>query len=114
MGKIIAFCGLICNDCPAYIATKENNQAKKEELAKKWSSDNYIVAPDDINCDGCTSSCNNVFKFCQECEIRVCGVERSLKNCAYCGDYPCSKLEKPFEINSQNKVLLDEIKAELK
>jgi hypothetical protein len=113
MDKVIAYCGLICNDCPAYIATKEDNQIKRVELAKKWSSESYTLTPEDISCIGCTSKCGNVFKFCGGCEIRICGLEKEVSNCAYCKDYPCDKLDKPFEINPQNKELLDKIKLSI-
>jgi hypothetical protein len=113
MDKVIAYCGLICNDCPAFIATKEDNQRKRIDLAKKWSSESYTVTPADISCMGCTSNCGSVFKFCGECEIRICGLEKEVLNCAYCNDYPCDKLDKPFEMSPQNKELLDKIKLSI-
>lgn len=113
MERIIAYCGLICNDCPAFIATNENNKQKKIELANQWSSENYTVTPEDINCSGCRAGCNNTFKFCRECEIRLCGVEKEIENCAHCNEYPCNKLEKPFEMTPQNKTLLDEVRSNL-
>ncbi|WP_432664931.1 DUF3795 domain-containing protein [Wukongibacter baidiensis] len=109
MGNI-AYCGLLCNECPAYIATKEEDNAKKEVLAQEWSSDDYILDAKDINCNGCSKdSSGPIFKFCKECEIRRCGIERNIDNCAYCADYPCSKLDKPFEMSPDNKERLDNI-----
>jgi len=29
MEKIVAFCELICTDCKAFVATQENDEAKK-------------------------------------------------------------------------------------
>jgi hypothetical protein len=109
MERIIAYCGLVCNDCPIFIATFENNGQKKIELANQYTSDSYKVTPEDINCTGCTSRGSNVFKFCLECDIRLCGIEKEIPNCAYCGVYPCNKLEKPFENAPENKTRLDEI-----
>lgn len=113
MKRIIAYCGLICNDCPALIATNENDQEKKIELAHQWSNESYKVAPDEINCSGCTTGCNNIFKFCRECDIRLCGVEKEIENCAHCSEYPCNKLDKLFEMSPQNKILLDEVRSNL-
>ena len=110
MERIIAYCGLVCNDCPIFIATLEINQQKKVELANQYTSDTYVVTQEDINCTGCTSKGSNVFKFCLECDIRLCGLDREIQNCAYCSEYPCNKLEKPFENSPQNKILLDEIR----
>lgn len=108
MERIIAYCGLVCNDCPIFIATRENNEQKKIELANQYTSEEYKVTPDDINCTGCTSD-SDIFKFCLECDIRLCGIGREISNCAYCSEYPCHKLEKPFENDPENKILLDEI-----
>lgn len=113
MERIIAYCGLVCNDCPIFIATLENNQQKKVELANEYTSDAYKVAKEDINCSGCASTSSNVFKFCLECDIRLCGFGREIQNCAYCSEYPCNKLDKPFENAPQNKILLDEIRKSI-
>jgi hypothetical protein len=32
---------------------------------------------------------------------------------AHCGEYPCNKLERPFENTPENKILLDEINKNL-
>lgn len=110
MERIIACCGLVCNDCPIFIAAKEDNLQKKVELANQYTSESYSVMSEDISCSGCTAACGNVFKFCLVCEIRLCGIEKQISNCAYCSEYPCNKLEKPFENTPENKILLDEIK----
>ncbi len=34
---MIAYCGLNCSHCDAYIATQENNDSKRENTAQKWS-----------------------------------------------------------------------------
>jgi len=54
---MIAYCGLNCSKCDAYLATIENNDAKKKETAQKWSKMyQFEMSPDQINCDGCKSS----------------------------------------------------------
>ena len=37
MKRIIGFCGLICTDCPAYLATLNNDDGLRKETAVKWS-----------------------------------------------------------------------------
>jgi len=39
MEKMVAFCGLVCTDCKAFIATQENNDAKRREIAEAWSKE---------------------------------------------------------------------------
>ncbi|KUK85723.1 MAG: Uncharacterized protein XE03_1923 [candidate division TA06 bacterium 34_109] len=34
MDKMIAFCGLICTECPAFIATQKNDDIER----KKWQN----------------------------------------------------------------------------
>ncbi len=39
MKKIFAYCGLICSECPVYIATQTGNEELKEQLARDYSTD---------------------------------------------------------------------------
>jgi len=56
MEKIIAFCGIDCAECKAFIATQENSDAKRREVAEEWSKEfGEKINPKDINCDGCLS-----------------------------------------------------------
>jgi len=34
MNKIVAYCGLVCSDCPAYIATQANDRAALERTVQ--------------------------------------------------------------------------------
>ena len=113
MEKVIGMCGLICSDCPAYIATQNDDDEERKKTAQSWTSDEYRLKPGDINCDGCITTGNRIMSFCFECDIRQCGVEREVENCAHCDEYPCGKLEKPFEKNPGMKATLDEIRSNL-
>ena len=54
MEKQIAYCGLICTDCTAYIATQNNDDDMRKATAEKWAVEyNYPFKPEDINCVGC-------------------------------------------------------------
>jgi hypothetical protein len=37
MKEMIAFCGLVCSDCPTYIATQTNDDEKRAKVARQWS-----------------------------------------------------------------------------
>jgi hypothetical protein len=92
--KMIAKCGLTCSECPAYIATQNNDDALRAETAKKWSTMfKADIQPADINCDGCQSESRKLFSYCNTCEIRKCARERKLATCAGCPDYSCEKLD---------------------
>ena len=95
MDRIVAYCGIVCNECPAYIATQADDLAMKEQIAAQWRVE--FNAPDiDVNsvtCDGCITATGRLGGYCSLCEIRACGVAHSVANCAHCSDYGCQKLE---------------------
>ncbi len=93
--KVIAYCGINCGACPAYIATQNNDNALRIKTAKEWS-DRFKreVKPESLNCDGCPSNSTRLVAYCAMCEIRKCAREKKMATCASCPDYPCAKLDK--------------------
>jgi hypothetical protein len=112
MEKIIAYCGICCSECPAYLATQIGSSEEIEKVAKEWSSEAMSFKPEDVICDGCTSD-TRVFSWCNECPIRSCCREKGLENCAYCSDFNCEKLRMTFDKTPSAKVRLEEIKKKL-
>jgi hypothetical protein len=109
--RLIAVCGLICSECGAFIATQNDDDARRKKVAEEWSKGYHAeIKPEAINCDGCTSESERVFNYCHICEIRACGRKRKVKNCAYCEDFPCEKLDKFFEMAPHAKTTLEEIR----
>jgi hypothetical protein len=93
---MIAYCGLVCTDCPAYLATQANDEKKAQETAALWAKEYGIkVAVADVWCDGCTAG-GKKCAHCAECEIRACGIEKGVANCGRCADFSCEKTEKFF------------------
>jgi hypothetical protein len=91
--KMIACCGLTCTDCGAYIAKRTNDDELKQKTAAMWSSPDWKVVPEEINCDGCMSTGGVLFKHCAVCEVRACVFDRGLDNCAHCDEFGCDKIE---------------------
>jgi len=91
---MIACCGLDCSQCGAYLATQENDDAKRAAVAKEWSVRYGLsVKPDQVTCYGCLSD-KQKFYYCADlCEIRRCCVEKGLAHCAICDRYACDTLE---------------------
>ena len=111
MMEIIAFCGLACHKCGAFIATKNDDDEKRKEISQQWSKQfNSDIKPEDINCDGCLSDGGNLFSYCKVCEIRKCAKLKELKNCAPCVEYPCQRLNELFKMVPAAKENLDHIK----
>ncbi|MCG8568580.1 MAG: DUF3795 domain-containing protein [Spirochaetes bacterium] len=93
MESLFAYCGLQCDECPAYQATISEKIEEKEKVAKLWSKEfgvNFTAA--DINCTGCKSK-GVKFSHCGNCEIVKCNKEKELENCGVCDDYPCNKVD---------------------
>jgi hypothetical protein len=115
MDKIIAYCGLVCTDCPAYIATQADDRAALERVAAQWreefSAPNITV--ESVICDGCLTDEGRKCGHCFECEVRACGVEHGVANCAHCDGYVCDKLETFFGFVPDARVTLDGIRAGL-
>lgn len=111
---MIAFCGLTCTECPAFIATQKDDDKEREKVAELWSKQfNEDIKPEDINCDGCLSESDRIFNYCKVCKIRKCGQEKGVKNCAYCDDYTCENLNEFFDMAPEAKTSLEEIRKNL-
>jgi hypothetical protein len=111
--KMIAMCGLVCTECPAFVATQSDNNAKRKEVAEAWSSEKHQFTPEEINCDGCLSTDGRLLSFCNECDIRNCAFEKEVANCAHCSEYACETLDKMFDQTSKARKNLDEIRKGL-
>jgi hypothetical protein len=112
MGRIVAYCGIICSDCPTFKATMANDDAERRRVAELWTKQ-YArkYRTEDINCDGCLTKGPRIFSYCKVCEMRKCGRERNVENCAHCDEYACGKLSKLFNEYEPAKEVLDEIRA---
>lgn len=87
MKDMIAYCGLDCEKCDAYLATINDDQVLREKTAKLWSElNNAPIQPEHINCEGCrvdgikTVYCDNL------CAIRQCALKKSMTTCGSCPD----------------------------
>ena len=115
MDRIIAYCGLVCSDCPAYIATQANDQEALERVATQWQEEYNApqLTVESVICDGCLTEEGRKCGHCAECEIRACGVAQGVANCAHCADYTCEKLEKFFGFVPEAQGVLDGIRQSL-
>lgn len=121
-GEMIAYCGLNCSTCRIYLATREKDLKKQREMREgvaryiREHFDSKTRLEDITDCDGCTVKGGRLFSGCQKCEVRKCARDKGLKNCAYCSEYPCEKLNKLYDsggVEADAKKRLDAIKARL-
>jgi hypothetical protein len=115
MDTMIAYCGLVCSDCPGLIATQANDLVALERLAEQvrveYNNPNATVAS--VMCDGCLTASARKCSYCAECAIRACAVAQGVENCAYCEAYACEKLAGFFAMAPNARPVLDEIRAGL-
>ena len=91
---MIARCGMDCSQCGAYIATQEDCDVKRKTVAEAWTIEYKTdIAPEQINCQGCTSAGTKFFFTESICDIRKCATEKASPHCAKCPEYICEKLQ---------------------
>ncbi len=93
----IAYCGINCSTCPAYVATQKEQESVRVKIAELWSDKDHHYDASEITCKGCHEPWGKKFRHCQECKVRACAREKLYATCAECADYPCNKLEDLFE-----------------
>ena len=112
MDRIMSRCGLVCSECPAYIARRTDDNALREKTAAEWAKAYKAdLKPVDINCDGCATETGVHFSYCFACEIRKCAGARKLANCSVCADYACDKLSGFFKMAPTAKENLDRLRG---
>ena len=113
MDKMVAYCGLVCTDCEAYMATQANDLAALERMAVRAREEYNVpdATAESVMCDGCLGDDGRKIGYCFECQVRACGVERGVVNCAHCADYACEKLVAFFDHAPGAKATLDGIRA---
>lgn len=96
MGKMIAYCGINCAECGAFLAHKNDDQTLREKTAAEWTvAHNFNFTPDMINCTTCKGNGVQV-NHCSECEIRKCAIEKNVENCGKCADFKTCKTINDF------------------
>ncbi len=115
MSKLVAYCGLICTDCSAYIATQADDREALERVATAWRVEYNApeITVSGVICDGCLGPVGRKCRHCFECGIRACSMERGLANCAHCADYACEQLLGFFGFVPQAQTVLEQIRRGL-
>ncbi len=111
--KKISMCGLDCGDCPCFLALKNDNDELRKKTAKKWAKEygEKDLKPEDINCLGCLSLSEPLYRHCHECEVRKCGLGKDVENCGGCDSYNnCGKISSLHKMIPEGKKVCSEIR----
>ena len=113
--KMIGYCGLVCTECKAYLATQAGDWAALESMATKAREEYGVpnATATSVQCDGCLATTGRQCGYCSECQVRACAMGRGVANCAHCEDYGCEILEGFFGMAPQARATLDGIRANL-
>ena len=85
MKDMIAYCGLDCEKCDAYLATINDDQALREKTAKLWAElNNAPILPEHINCEGCRVDGIKTIYCDSLCAVRRCAVQKGVTTCGDC------------------------------
>ena len=108
---MIGYCGLDCEQCGAFIATRNNDDVLRAKVAEEWAKMyNAPIKPEHINCTGCQSEGIKTYYCDQLCEIRKCAMKKSVNTCAQCSDFSCALLDEVLQMAPQAKKTLDELR----
>lgn len=90
--KMFGYCGVLCSECPVFLATESNDDREKEKLALLWSKLLDVeLKKEDMNCNGCLSD-GPYCGYCQFCPVRLCARENTLTTSVCCKQFPCQKI----------------------
>jgi hypothetical protein len=120
MERIVAYCGVVCSECDAYVATRANDLDALERVAQRAREEFGVEDATALTamCDGCLDDDGRQIGYCATCEIRACALARGLGgppplNCAYCDDYACETLARFLAHEPEARTVLEVIRASL-
>ena len=92
MKNFIAYCGLDCEKCEARLATINNDNELRKQVAETWSKlNNITITPEMINCEGCRTDGKKTV-FCDKlCQIRQCAMNKKNETCGDCAEMKTCK-----------------------
>ncbi len=109
----IAYCGVNCSTCPAYVATQKNQKVVRIKIAELWSDKENQYEACEITCKGCQEPWGKKFRHCTECKVRACARKKLHTTCAECSEYPCNILNELLQTLDEKivRIDLDEIRC---
>lgn len=90
-GINLCYCGHDCAKCVTYLATKNNDDALREQPRRFYQEEfGQDIPLEQFNCSGGRS--DDVFALCQQCPFKRCCKEKNVESCCECPEYPCKTL----------------------
>ncbi len=90
---MMSACGVLCSQCPAYIA-RAKGRRYQERTAAAWRSIYQLdEKPENISCGGCLGTDDQLFHTSRKCAARRCCLSNRFSSCADCPKETCADLE---------------------
>ncbi|MCD8138674.1 MAG: DUF3795 domain-containing protein [Planctomycetaceae bacterium] len=83
--KMLAYCGIYCEQCSARVAFTERDWKHLEMFPSRFTAGRPDLS--EYDCEGCKGR-----NLCGPCGIKDCASGRNLDSCADCGEFPCAML----------------------
>jgi hypothetical protein len=98
MKELISCCGINCENCEARVATVNNDDNMRKEVAEKWSAmfNSGGITPESINCTGCRMEGVKFAHCLYTCEIRKCVQAKGFGSCAECAEIDACQIVAPI------------------
>ena len=105
--RILAACGLVCNECDIFLA--ENDPQLAREIVDWFQKErNLDLKVEQVGCSGCKGDRSS--HWSPDCDILNCCVdEKILEFCYQCGNFPCDKLTNRAKQNSRYREALNRL-----
>ena len=114
MVYLMAYCGLLCSECPAYLATQTNDVGSIQQIAQKWANKySKPITAELVWCNGCLTDNSPLCWYCSECQVRSCAVGKGVISCAHCDNYGCELLVSFLADAPLAKSMLEKMRAQL-
>jgi hypothetical protein len=112
-GIMIAYCGLDCSKCIAYLATQANDPGQIAEVVKKWSVEFHAdMQPGHVICDGCKAGGRKSFYCGHMCKIVKCCAGKKYATCIECPDFACGDLKLVLDHSPDARANLEKLKKQ--
>jgi len=94
MSDMMAACGVMCSDCPAYHGRVKGIEYQRQTV-EAWKRIYALTErAENISCGGCLGSDADLFHTSVGCSASRCCLSHAFKSCAECPMESCTDLEK--------------------
>jgi len=107
----LSYCGVDCKQCDIFKATVHGDEETRSRAHKVWTKTAQehwgmqTLDPAILNCHGCRTEGEDIFRGCRYCPMRRCAKQRNLTSCGFCPERTdCERLKDLFADETQQSL----------